>query len=190
MGKLVKARNYCVDYIRRVNELETDIHVGMPACSVEQAVKYDRTLKAVWDTGAQGTSISFALANEMQLVQTAEIILNGVTGSCSCRVFLISLFLPNDIVIPELQVSECPGDIGCDVLIGMDIITMGDFAISHRHGHTVFSYRIPSIERIDFTTPDTYGKSAVHYIKPDSDILCPCGSGRKYADCCFSNREE
>jgi hypothetical protein len=37
-----------------------------------------------------------------------------------------------------------------DVLIGMDIISRGDFALTHKEGKTVFSFRYPSLATIDF----------------------------------------
>ncbi len=39
---------------------------------------------------------------------------------------------------------------GADVLIGMDIITQGDVAITNLGGNTVFSFRIPSQKQVDF----------------------------------------
>jgi hypothetical protein len=39
---------------------------------------------------------------------------------------------------------------GCDILIGMDIIGMGDFAVSNYNGRIVFSFRVPSMAEIDF----------------------------------------
>ena len=39
---------------------------------------------------------------------------------------------------------------GIDVLIGMDIINRGDFAVSNRNGKTMFSFRIPSMSDFDF----------------------------------------
>lgn len=41
-----------------------------------------------------------------------------------------------------------------DVLIGMDIISRGDFAVSNRNGATSFSFRIPSVEDFDFAAAD------------------------------------
>jgi hypothetical protein len=37
-----------------------------------------------------------------------------------------------------------------DILIGMDIITLGDFAVSNFEGVTKFSFRVPSLSHIDF----------------------------------------
>ena len=40
--------------------------------------------------------------------------------------------------------------LGGDVLIGMDVITQGDFAVTNREGRTVFSFRVPSLIHLDF----------------------------------------
>ena len=42
--------------------------------------------------------------------------------------------------------------IGCQIsgLLGMDIISLGDFSISHKDGGTTFSFQIPSTHNIDF----------------------------------------
>ena len=37
-----------------------------------------------------------------------------------------------------------------DVLVGMDIINTGDFAVTNLGGITKFSFRFPSLEHIDF----------------------------------------
>ena len=39
---------------------------------------------------------------------------------------------------------------GIDVLIGMDVISKGDFAISYYNGKTQFSFRIPSQNDVDY----------------------------------------
>ena len=51
-------------------------------------------------------------------------------------------------LIIEVMSEELTG--GFEVLIGMDIIGAGDFAVTNSNGKTVMSYRYPSIERIDF----------------------------------------
>ena len=40
--------------------------------------------------------------------------------------------------------------LGTDVLIGMDIINTGDFAVTNVDGKTCMSFQMPSIRRIDF----------------------------------------
>ena len=65
--------------------------------------------------------------------------------------YLVNVALLNGVVIPGVRVTE--GVLaGCDVLIGMDIIAMGDFAVTNAnaHGGTTLSFCIPSIAEIDF----------------------------------------
>ncbi len=42
------------------------------------------------------------------------------------------------------------GKQGIDVLIGMDIISNGDFAVSNYDGKTYFSFRLPSQEHVEY----------------------------------------
>lgn len=49
------------------------------------------------------------------------------------NVYLINLYLPNSVAIPMVRVTELPL-IGFDLLVGMDIITIGDFTISNVFG--------------------------------------------------------
>jgi len=64
-------------------------------------------------------------------------------------------------MVPHVRVTEVqliPDDNSSDdkqpqLLIGMDIINLGDFAITNAIGKTTFSFRIPSVQEIDFV-PD------------------------------------
>jgi len=53
--------------------------------------------------------------------------------------------------LPDIRFSVC--DIpGTDVLIGMDIIMIGDFAISNGNGKTLFSFAIPPFKnKVSYT---------------------------------------
>ena len=39
---------------------------------------------------------------------------------------------------------------GFGLLVGMDIINLGDFALTHKNSQTVFSFQIPSTHEYDF----------------------------------------
>jgi len=57
-------------------------------------------------------------------------------------VFLIDLLLPNGMQVVRLAVSR--GDlIASDMLIGMDVISLGDMMLANR-GVTKFMFRIPA----------------------------------------------
>ena len=67
--------------------------------------------------------------------------------------YFINLVVVTGIHFPKLQVvlGQFPGT---DVIIGMDIINRGDFAVSNRNGATSFSFRVPSVEDFDFAAED------------------------------------
>lgn len=59
--------------------------------------------------------------------------------------------LRNNVIVSDILVigSEI-GNQGIDLLIGMDIIGLGDFAVTNLNGVTQFTFRLPSVESIDF----------------------------------------
>ena len=70
-------------------------------------------------------------------------------------IYHVDLLLYNNVQIADVRVGLVEvRDI--DVLIGMDIINRGDFAVSNRDGSTTFSFRIPSIESFDFVKEDEH----------------------------------
>ena len=80
-------------------------------------------------------------------VTVAEV--RTIHGTEEMPVYVIDLELSDDVRVPTLEVIA--GDIGdADVLIGMDVITLGDFAVTNADGFTQFSFRTPSQEHIDF----------------------------------------
>jgi hypothetical protein len=77
---------------------------------------------------------------------------NGVS---TVRTYLVNVYLPNEIGIIGVNVTE--GILGGDVemLIGMDIISMGDFSVTNVGGKSCFSFRIPSIKEIVYRNLDS-----------------------------------
>ena len=67
--------------------------------------------------------------------------------------FLVNIRLPNNVGFSPLRVTL--GELGdADLLIGMDIINQGDFAVTNSQNKTKFSFRIPSQADIDFVAED------------------------------------
>ncbi len=61
----------------------------------------------------------------------------------------MNLYLPNQFAVGGVRVTK--GDlIGAQMLIGMDIINRGDFAVTNEGGITKFCFRVPSEGGIDF----------------------------------------
>lgn len=105
---------------------------------------------AVWDTGATNTAITYEIAAKLGLKPITSRTVNTANGARKSDVFLINLMLPNKFGIPGIAATaiELAGDI--DMLVGMDVIGLGDFAITNLDGKTSFSFRSPSFQRIDF----------------------------------------
>jgi hypothetical protein len=75
----------------------------------------------------------------------------GVHGPQECNEYYVNLILPNQVMVSRVRATECEEVEGkFDVIIGMSVITLGDFAVSQPRGETIFSFRVPSIEAIDF----------------------------------------
>lgn len=184
----IRTHNMFVDMGRMANELQSWVGIG-PAYAEGQPQPplLAPKLLAVWDTGATSSAISRQLAQRLQLDEIGQMRVHGATGCEVCTRFLVSLHLPNRVVIRELEISDCGGDIGCDILLGMDVITLGDFAICNYKGHTTFTFRVPSVESLDFTTQLAHTAARGTFFavpKIGRNAPCPCGSGQKYKKCC------
>jgi len=108
-------------------------------------------VKAQWDTGATGTCISKELAKKLKLVPTGLVNVQTPSGNGTMNKYMIDLTLNNEVRIRNLPVMDSEiGKQGIDVLIGMDIISMGDFAVSNFNKKTQFSFRIPSQEHVEY----------------------------------------
>lgn len=143
--------------------------------------------KAIWDTGATNCVITVKVIRECGLKQIGMTNVNTVGGAINdCPVYLVNIDLPNKVHVVGVRVTE--GNIigGVDVLIGMDIIALGDFVITNREKKTTFSFRFPSMETIDFVKQHKKDHQAESQ-KIGRNAPCPCGSGKKYKKCCGSN---
>lgn len=103
----------------------------------------------VWDTGATSTIISEEVVNALGLQPINKASIEGVGGLMESSVYRINIYLENHLEFKSIEVLS--GDIGdYDLIIGMDIITLGDFVVSNKDGKTWFSFRHPSKEHIEF----------------------------------------
>ena len=104
----------------------------------------------IWDTGATGSLISANVVERCDLKQTGVATIRTANGNeDTVPTYIVNLRLPNQVVVMGIPVAR--GSFGdADVLIGMDVITKGDFAVSNWDGKTSFSFRVPSLGEIDF----------------------------------------
>lgn len=107
---------------------------------------------ALWDTGAMLSVISPEAAKKLNLdiVDTIQIV--GINGESTAEVAVISIRFPNGAVIEDIRVAICGMSPGNEIIIGMDVITQMDIAITNGGGQTQFSFAIPPFKnRIDFS---------------------------------------
>lgn len=92
--------------------------------------KDEKTYKtiALWDTGASGTCISQDVINELALNPSGCVDMATPSGSSKANTYILDLLLPNHVKVKDLIVigSEI-GKQRIGVLVGMDVITKGDF---------------------------------------------------------------
>ena len=135
---------FCVKNGNITNKLRSnvDIHYGGKTCNVI----------ALWDTGATNSCISMDVVNTLGLVMTGKIPMQTPSGDGVRNTYLVDITLPNDVQINDLMVCDSEiGAQGIGMLIGMDIITRGDFLVTNDQ-RTVFSFRFPSESLPDFVT--------------------------------------
>ena len=140
---------------------------------------------AIWDTGATNSVITQKVVQDCGLSPISMVNVHTASGEALSNVYLVSIWLPNKVIIPQIRVTE--GTIGGDaeVLIGMDVINRGDFAVTNKDGKTNFTFRIPSVECIDFVKqqPTVIQSSNKPRQQVGRNDPCPCGSGKKYKKC-------
>lgn len=106
--------------------------------------------QAIWDTGATASVITQAVVDACGLKPIGVVQTHGVHGTELSEVYLVNIRLPQGVAFMHVQVSKGKLVGGANVLIGMDIITQGDFAVTNKAGTTVFSFRLPAQTHIDF----------------------------------------
>ena len=157
---------------------------------IESAInKQDKIeINALWDTGASLSLIKRDIAIRLNLQPVSKtFICTASDDNVPSNIYLVNLFLPNHTIINRVQVAE--GVLkGCDMLIGMDVITLGDFVISNYDNKTTFTFRMPSLTKFDFCKDSYLLPSRNEAPKISRNDPCPCGSGRKYKHCCINKQ--
>jgi hypothetical protein len=179
----IQSKAFSTRFTGKVNVLYTPVDVSdvCPHGIILDVAKHPKKFngQAIWDTGATNSVITEDVVKALSLQPTGRSINHGVHGPQQCNVYHISLWLPNKVLFQALKVTEVKNLIGnFKVLIGMDVIGMGDFAVTSQQGATVMSYQVPQQRVIDFVPSANHRNT-----KPNDQ--CFCKSGKKYKKCCL-----
>ena len=127
----------CVPFLGEISE-QKDLVIG--------------AFKGIWDTGATGSVITPKVVAHLGLKATGKKKVNTANGSDIKDTYLVNISLPSNVMVQNVTVTE--GNLGedspIDVLIGMDVITLGDFVITNKNERTIMTFRIPSLAEIDY----------------------------------------
>ena len=142
MKKLIhKAIKY--EYISIPSKLICNVDIiGISSPTPGQRV----TARALWDTGAERSVITPEISRALGLIRVGNTKIYGVNKTSAAEIVKATIILPNNIRIPDMRVWVCNLIPNTDILIGMDIIGQGDFAISNAGGKTLFTFAIPPFE--------------------------------------------
>jgi hypothetical protein len=181
-------RSFSLDFTGRAKELKTPISIcrGFDPNKTPKSIQPKlQSFTALWDTGCSNVAISQNVIDKCNLKPTGMVKVFSAKGAYFAETFLINVMLPQKVGVSEVTATKANIS-GFDVLIGMSIITHGDFAITNKEGKTLFSFRIPSKDYILFENEKTIIRKPP--ITKETFIgrndPCPCGSGKKYKNCC------
>lgn len=182
---ILQPLSFTTSYNGRARELKNKVLISRafdPSLVKKEPTKHE--YDAIWDTGATNCVISQKVINECDLKPIGMTKVYHAGGQDIREVYLINIYLPNKLCVTYVKPTIGILPDGCDVLIGMDIIGKGDFAVTNKDGKTVFSFRFPSIECIDFVKNQKQSsRSSSKITEVGRNDPCPCGSGKKYKKC-------
>lgn len=113
------------------------------------------TAKAMWDTGATISIISERIFEELKLKPEGYVFLDGAFAARhSFKAFVIvSVCSDGHEIMTTVAVTDSINQKdSADIVLGLDFISKGDFAISHDDdGYPIFSFSYPPRIEIDFS---------------------------------------
>lgn len=158
---LSKIKALTLPYNRISDVIACSVNVSFPKSLLSEGqaeVKDD--FIAIWDTGAMASAVTELAALKLGLIQTGVKQISGLGGTLDKKIYLVDILLPNHILLENHPVTEIDNPKDKDgnklepfgMLIGMDIISMGDFSVTNFEGKTVMSFRVPSMHKICYVT--------------------------------------
>ena len=110
------------------------------------------TTEALWDTGASMSAITPEIQKQLRAVPIDRKDIAGIHNTEEVDIVSLTLELPNSVVKKIIRVAVCNITSKVGVILGMDIISLGDFALSNGNDQTLISFAVPPfLEKIDFS---------------------------------------
>lgn len=102
--------------------------------------------RSLWDTGATKSMITRDFARNLGLKPINSKPIHHAGGVSWVNQYIVSIALPNNVIIPNVEVGECVDTAGrFDIIIVMNIISLGDFSITGTGDKRMVSFCLPQI---------------------------------------------
>lgn len=174
MNVKIIPRAFTIKYNGLTNRIVTDIGISQAFDPAKPPLPLPQTCNttALWDTGATASMITEATAKALGLIPSGVIHINHAGGTSLSNSYLTNFYLPNKVCVAGVSVSECPNIAGqFGAIVGMDIISKGDFSITNHNGKTWMTFRVPSIQPADYVIE----ANRTLYAGTGRNEPCPCG---------------
>ena len=128
---------YTMEYTERVQRLVTTISIsagmdGFAVFSIE---------KAAWDTGSTQSCISETMARKLGLQPIDKGVGITASGDVEIPYYMADIYLTPDIVFRNMKICGFPMKMhDVDFLIGMDVISKGDFCVKNSDEKTIVTF--------------------------------------------------
>lgn len=123
----------------------SDILLCPPEAGNPNAIR----VRAMWDTGCSQTIISQRVADFLALRHTGSRVFRSPIGGravSNVAEARVCILLGAARIKLEVGIMDKPNsDLDCDVTLGLDFITMGDFAFTHHQSQLVLSFCYPPV---------------------------------------------
>ncbi|MCL2793106.1 MAG: retropepsin-like domain-containing protein [Spirochaetaceae bacterium] len=110
------------------------------------------SIDAIWDTGASMSVVTPEIKDKLKLTPIDKKTIAGVHSTQVVDIVFITLELPNNVIKKNIEAAVCNIPSNAGMILGMDIISLGDFALSHGSDQTFLSFAVPPFqEKTDFS---------------------------------------
>jgi hypothetical protein len=135
-------------FTKRYDVVSRVLTLPIKICLIN-ARRYYET-QGIIDTGSIGSVISSNLVEQLEGIPYSYQFVNTASSHrIMTPVYKASIILCDQVEITNLTVSEGTLPDGQECLIGMDVLSLGDLAITHFENKTCLSFRIPSLQSIE-----------------------------------------
>jgi len=135
-----------------LNVLQSPIEISCFELDNKEPLRQQRfATNAIWDTGARASVITQEVVNALKLEPTGRVTINTASQTgIQTATYSIILHLNTElsIVLKRVALGKIATNIDC--LIGMDVISMGDFSVTNFENRTCMSFRFPSKHHLDY----------------------------------------